>query len=126
MAAGGVNDLDKPPLLMDRTWALRKGFARNLHNVYCGSDGNGSSHNDLAADTAMSANILADEQKLSLANLLRAGADPRIPAFTMNTTTVEGGTRFLLSNYVVPRESIDENESCPAQSFADKYRVPTG
>lgn len=123
MAADGVNDLDKSPLLKDRTWALRKGFARNLHNMYCGSDGNGSPRNDLAADSAMSASILAEEQKLTLANLLQAGADPRIPAFSMNTTTVEGGTRFLLANYRVPRESITgANESYPAQSFLDKYR----
>jgi len=126
MDADGVNDLDKSPLLKDRTWALRKGFARNLHNMYCGSDGNTSGRNDLVADTSMTANILADEQKLSLANLLGPGIDPRIPAFTMNTTTVEGGTRFLLANYQVPRSSISgANESYPAQSFLDKYRSPS-
>jgi hypothetical protein len=123
LADGGVNDLDKSPLLKDRTWALRKGFARNLHNMYCGSDNNGSPRNNLAVDVAMSANILADEKKLTLASLLEAGVDPRIPAFAMNTTTVEGGTRFLLANYAVPRWSVTgANESYPAQSFLDKYR----
>lgn len=129
---GDENDLDKSPLLKDRTWALRKGFARNLHNLYCVESAGSpypdprddSKHSNLAADTAMSASILADERTLTLATLLRAGIDPRIPAFTMNTTTVEGGDRFLLANYQVPRNSVTgTNESYPAESFLYKYRT---
>lgn len=137
MAEGSVNDLDKSPLLKDRTWALRKGFARNLHNVYCGSEGTqsleekdnseagpGKQKSNLADDLQMQDKIEADEKKLTLASLMQAGSDPRIPAFSMNTTTVEGGTRFLLANYKMPKESIKgANESYPAESFLGKYTL---
>ena len=45
-----------------------------------------------------------------------------MPAFTMNTTTVEGGNRFLLANYFVPRDnSANPLITKPAYSFLTLY-----
>jgi hypothetical protein len=45
----------------------------------------------------------------------------------MNTTSVEQGARFLLSNYVVPHYALDArdgNSMYPAQSFFQAFRDP--
>src|SRR5579859_3113556 len=135
MTEKGVNDLDKPPLFKDRTWALRKGFARNLRNVYCGTqDANDRMRNDnpsLNADEDQN-KIIAAENALTLASLLKAGEDRYTPAFTMNTTTAEEGARFLLANYQFPstdtppthKIQLGSLESHPADSFLDLYRTP--
>ena len=119
-------DLDKSPLFKDRTWALRKGFARNLRSKYCKD-----SNSNLIEDLSERPDIEKTEQSLTLGHLLSAGQDPYTPAFTMNTTTVEGGARFLLANYELPadkdnplfQEKLGGNESYPAQSFLDEYRT---
>jgi len=121
---GATSDLDKAPLFKDRTWALRKGFARNLRNQYC-VDGNSNLSQDLSEQPAFE----EAEKALTLGHLLGAGQDPFTPAISMNTTTVEGGARFLLANYELPtlpgqphQEKLGGNESYPAQSFLDVYR----
>jgi hypothetical protein len=43
------------------------------------------------------------------------------PAFTMNTTTVEQGARFLLANYRLPQYPLDESSGYPSQSFLDAF-----
>jgi len=40
----------------------------------------------------------------------------------MNTTTVEGGDRFLLGNYRLPKYEIGPAEGPPAESFVDIFR----
>jgi hypothetical protein len=123
--SSGENDLAGSPLLKDRTWALRKGFARNLHDVYCETglqqDEKGKKLDYLFANVKMKEEIEKDVQGLTLENLLANGQDGKIPAFTMNTTTVEGGARFLLSNYRVPHQRLGSIESYTAESFLDLY-----
>jgi len=99
----GVDDLGELPLGKDRTWALRKAFARNLDDPFCRLDSTSSiSLDDLVK--AQKANLPA-EQELTVADL--NAIDRGFPAFTMNTTTVENGERFLLANYRIPDESIE-------------------
>jgi hypothetical protein len=43
------------------------------------------------------------------------------PAFTMNSTSVEVGARFLLANYRVPHYTLDDTGTYPAQSFLDSF-----
>jgi hypothetical protein len=45
------------------------------------------------------------------------------PAFTMNTTTVERGDRFLLANYRLPAYQVGPIEGPPAESFIDVFRT---
>lgn len=120
--SSGIDDLSESPLGKDRTWALRKGFTRNLNDHYCTHP---NEHNNLQSDTAEAGAIADAERRLTLANLAAIGA--RAPAFTMNTTTVEGGTRMLLANYSMPKDSVaGASESFPAQSFLDKYYAKAG
>jgi len=99
----GVSDLGTLPLGKDRTWALRQAFARNLNDPFCRLDSTSSiSLNDLVQ--AQTANQ-PTEQELTVADL--SAMDRGFPAFTMNTTTVENGERFLLANYRIPDESIE-------------------
>jgi hypothetical protein len=126
--SSGIDDQFASPLGKDRTWALRKGFARNLRNLYCQQTQNAQDNvqskvqNNLQADLDKAGEVEATERSLTLANLAGVAKDFRVPAFTMNTTTVEGGTRMLLANYRVPPESVTgANESFPAESFLDKY-----
>jgi len=44
-----------------------------------------------------------------------------IPAFTMNTTTVEGGERFLLANYQIPPHKPNPLVPQPAESFLQTF-----
>ena len=108
----GESDLDdgETPLGKDRTWALRKGFIRNLRDKWCGT---AKMPNDRRPDNA----------PLTLEKLLADGSGNK-PAFTMNSTTVEGGKRFLVANYDVPRVPLGLNESCPSQSFLGAYGPP--
>jgi hypothetical protein len=131
-----INDLDQSPLFKDRTWALRKGFARNLNSAYCDSEEYPGTaewwhpYPWLQLNLQTKAENEQDERSLTLEQMLGANAaDARLsrPAIAINTTTVEGGSRFLLSNYKVP-DSLGKNrdeklfESYPAQSFLDLYR----
>lgn len=112
--SGGVDDLGGLPLGKDRTWALRKAFARNLDDPFCRLAGAGRiSLNDLVE--AQTGNQTT-EQELTIADL--GAMDRGFPAFTMNTTTVENGERFLLANYRIPDENIEPNgPNYKARSF---------
>jgi hypothetical protein len=131
-SSGGDNDLDNTPLDKDRTWSLRKAFARNLHDDYCDQMRPEITNYFGVADSwtkppfyKLHANLLNAraeinnlEKSLTLRNLLPTTQN-QLPAFTMNTTTVELGERFLLANYQVPQYPLDRTSDLPAQSFLD-------
>jgi hypothetical protein len=129
----GVDDLKEQPLsnlrIKDRTWALRRAFARNLNDLYCQTvfEQNLDLHDKLFKPlmhyqvlNAHNQNV-KDEAELNAGNL--DPLDDSIPAFTMNTTTVEGGYRFLSANYrVIPTSlSPDPFNPEPAESFLQVY-----
>jgi hypothetical protein len=99
----------------DRNWALTKAFSRNLNNPLCRT----------------SSKYLPGLQPLTLdgetltlgkgAELLEAG---NLPAFSLNTTTVETGGRFLLSNYQVPKNFVPDSDLLPSESFLHVYGEP--
>lgn len=127
--SSGIDDLARRPLFMDRTWGLRRAMLRNLDDPWC----------RLAIDNSHPAitrkSILDDQranpdadQKLTLASLSATDPAHPFPAFTMNTTTVEQGDRFLLANYRVPpnppdiRNGVNYSiEPEPADSFLQAY-----
>jgi hypothetical protein len=138
------------PLFKDRTWALREGFERNHDNVYCKElwkfDSNikatpspktgkleikdPQSHflfapdrlfRNLLSTNRQAADANKDAQnQLSLRSFLPTQQNG-FPAFTMNTTTVEQGARFLLANYRLPHYPLDAISAYPAQSFLDDF-----
>lgn len=99
----------------DRNWALTKAFNRNLNKPSCqGTEVNPS----------VSTKPALDGETLTLgkgAALLRSG---QMPAFTLNTTTVETGGRFLLSNYQIPKNYLRRNDLLPSESFLHAYGEP--
>jgi hypothetical protein len=133
--SSGADDLDQRPLDKDRTWSLRRAMARNLNDPFCAN----WAYTALSADNETPVRpddpqVIRDEvaagqriapdngHKLTLAKLRVLDETNPFPAFTMNTTTVEGGNRFLLANYFIKREnSPDPLVSNPAYSFLDIY-----
>lgn len=104
----------------DRTWALSEAFNRNLTDRHCGTD-------PQAQRKEESFDLLSrvdNGQKATLkttAALLHSGA---MPAFSFNTTVVETGGRFLLSNYAVPAVGSAGDigsDFLPAESFLQAY-----
>lgn len=128
----GDNDLDTSPLAKDRTWSLRKAFARNMINGYCdkqrpfiadyfGVKDNWTPPSKLQLQDRSSKpqqEIDRLETGLTVRKLLTDQSGHR-PAFTMNSTTVERGERFLLANYRIPQHPLDSASDYPAQSFVD-------
>ncbi len=129
--SNGVDDLgqspwaynwNRIPLAKDRTWALRKAFARNLDDPFCQPSNRPHKWITLSAELEARQRNEANQAQLALANL-----DPiktSIPAFTMNTTTVEGGDRFLLANYQIPYYTAPNYSPLipqPAESFLQVY-----
>lgn len=122
----GVNDLDtslpgSTTLFKDRTWSLRKSFGRNLDNEFCQNRWTA----DASADPAwMKAAQEASppEKELTLRQMVpTATGSVTIPAFTMNTTSVEDGARFLLANYYVPQLLFDSGQNYRARSFLKTF-----
>lgn len=122
-----------PGLFRDRTWALAKAFNRNLANTYCAT---------LASQLDSSAVDVPRYPELSLLSTLPhleeasdgqttdGGAAPtpdtsQYPAFSMNTTVIETGGRFLLANYRIPQPPNDgittAERFLPAESFLDVF-----
>ena len=137
--SSGAHDLQQGPLLKDRTWSLRRAMARNLNDHFCREwaytvkdddamptrpDDPKVHHSDVKAAQAAAPD---SAQQLSLQASAVNGESP-LPAFTMNTTTVEGGDRFLLANYFIKRSnSKSPLVSKPAYSFLDLYgALPAG
>src|ERR1700733_13413161 len=99
----------------DRNWALTKGFNRNLRDPLCRTD-----DKNLPGLPALT----LDGEQLTLgkgAELLRAD---KLPAFTLNTTAVETGGRFLLANYQIPRNYSPDSDLLPSESFLQAYGEP--
>lgn len=120
----GVNDLNGRAIFKDRTWALRKAFTRNLDDPYCQlvnaqSDGAINRWIPLSEVEASYRQNRPTGKELTLGNF--APVDDSLPAFTMNTTTVEGGLRFLSANYKVPAAAPDPLNPPPADSFLQVY-----
>jgi hypothetical protein len=126
----GVDDLNESPwswwshvpLGKDRTWALRRAFARNLDDPYCRPGSSPSSWIKLSDEVHAQQNNEKNLAELALANL--DPTETSIPAFTMNTTTVEGGDRFLLANYQIPYYAPPQYDPLtpqPAESFPQVY-----
>ncbi|MGH9604234.1 MAG: hypothetical protein ACRD3N_00905 [Terracidiphilus sp.] len=125
--SSGVDDLDRSPMDKDRTWTLRRAFARNLNDPYCGLQPANKRLMPLRKLTQAGQANVANRHALTLGNL-NPLADS-LPAFTMNTTTVEGGDRFLLANYAVPPYHDGPLVPPPAESFLQIYggfRFPSG
>jgi hypothetical protein len=147
MPSSGLNDLDASPLGKDRSWSLRKGFARNANNDFCRDTwrrDNGPAtetleqwlnfnlKNRLASNQRDQIANNALELQLTLRNLQPQWGERTIPAFAMNATAYEVGHRFLLANYRVPdpQKPPDANwpDSWPnykARSFLATYPTAT-
>jgi hypothetical protein len=99
----------------DRNWALTKAFNRNLNNPLCKTD---------SRNLPGLQSLTLDGESLTLgkgAELLETG---RMPAFTLNTTAVETGGRFLLSNYQIPKNFVPNSDLLPSESFLHAYGEP--
>jgi hypothetical protein len=134
----GDGDLDKSPLLKDRTWSLRKGFARNATNDFCvdtwhrdrGEALPGGLRDRLASSLKHQSEAEELEKKLTLRSLL-PGKNNIFPAFSMNTTSYEDGLRFLLANYRIPDPDTglgwpDSQPNYKARSFLATYGTGLG
>jgi hypothetical protein len=99
----------------DRTWALTKAFSRNLNSPLCKA---------YEAKPPGSVPPSLNGETLTLgkgAALLQAR---ELPAFTLNTTAVETGGRFLLSNYQVSKNYTAGSDLLPSESFLHTYGEP--
>jgi hypothetical protein len=136
--SSGDGDLDKSPLFKDRTWSLRKGFARNAYNEFCvdtwhrdhGEPVAGGLRMRLASSMKQQSDAEELEKKLTLRSLLPS-RNHIFPAFTMNTTSYEDGLRFLLANYRIPdpdtsKDWPDTRPNYKARSFLATYSTGKG
>ncbi len=116
------------PIGKDRTWSLRKSFDRNLHNRYCRNVWVSDYPDAPAWDPIQDAKN-APPDGLTLRDFLPAkgsAASASYPAFTMNTTVVENGERFLLANYKIPFVELDPNgPNYRARSFLETFSTQT-
>jgi hypothetical protein len=104
----------------DRGWALEMALQRNLSDQACFQK-----KSDLAASFPNPSTLRLNSLAM-LPQTLPAGIgpeDPRrhFPAFTLNTTVVETGDRFLLSNYSAFSEAVGREQILPAGSFLGVY-----
>ena len=129
--SSGDGDLDtngpgRTPLGKDRTWSLRKSFLRNLDDIYC--------KHVWQSDTNTSARWSSrqDKNRLHAKSVDQTGSGLTLrdfpagsgPAFTMNTTVIESGERFLSANYKIPDCRL-EGEFRPdyrARSFLETFK----
>jgi hypothetical protein len=131
--SSGDDDLDKSPLFKDRSWSLRKAFARNADNEFCvdtwhrdrGEPTPGGFRGLMGTRLKRQSDAEDVEEKLTLRSLLPS-QNNLFPAFTMNTTSYEDGLRVLLANYRIP--DPDNSEDWPdarpnykARSFLATY-----
>jgi hypothetical protein len=99
----------------DRNWALTKAFSRNLNNPLCQTSDSKSSGTEPPS-------LNGETMTLGKgAALLQAR---QLPAFTLNTTAVETGGRFLLSNYQVSKNYNAGSDLLPSESFLHTYGEP--
>ena len=117
--SSGVNDLAETPLVKDRTWSLRRSFERNLQNKYCEQLWEEDGNEAPAWSRAPSPNAQPGID-LTLGAFLQT-ATKSFPAFTMNTTAVETGERFLLANYEIPYVNLEMGPNYRARSFLSTF-----
>jgi hypothetical protein len=104
----------------DRGWAMQKAFDRNLRDRECVPDD--ASRNAGGPGLAnLTLNALTVGDPTTPPCLEHEDACKYLPAFTLNTTVVETGDRFLLSNYSVFAEKKVTDEVLPAASFLGTY-----
>ena len=132
--SSGDGDLDtngagRTPLGKDRTWSLRKSFLRNLDDRYC--------KHVWQSDTNTRArwNSRQDAHRVQTRSIDQTGSGLTVrdfpagtgPAFTMNTTVVESGERFLSANYKIPdcRLEADSRPDYRARSFLETFKKRT-
>jgi hypothetical protein len=119
--ARGDDNLDASPLGKDRTWSLRKAFARNLNNSYC----DWLWARDTNIDPEWNKNGPSNSPGawgLTLRQLTAGKSESGwLPAFTMNTASAEDGQRFLLANYDVPDLGVDDGLNYRAKSFLGTF-----
>jgi hypothetical protein len=96
----GVDDLAGTPIFKDRTWALRRAFARNLDDPFCALDPKTGPNIPMSELESVEDSSKASETGLTLTSF--QAKDGSSPAISMNTTSVEDGERFLLANYRIP------------------------
>jgi hypothetical protein len=129
-SSSGDDDLDTSPLGKDRTWALRKGIERNAYNDYCLTSADDTERDEAMKGATKASTprwyqrlwFSAQSQTKPTQTLAELRATKSVPAFTMNTTTVETGDRFLLANYRLPKYLIGQVEGPAAESFLDVFR----
>jgi len=121
-----TNGFSRTPLGKDRTWSLRKSFLRNLDDTYCkhvwqadnSMQARWKSHQDTNKVRSKSTDLTGSG--LTLRDF-PAGSGP---AFTMNTTVVETGDRFLSANYKIPDCKLegDFRPDYRARSFLETFK----
>jgi hypothetical protein len=99
----------------DRNWALTKAFSRNLNNPLCRTSG---------SDLPGLQPLTLDGESFTLGKGVELLDGRQLPAFTLNTTAVETGGRFLLSNYQVPKNFTPDSDLLPSESFLHAYGEP--
>ena len=125
--SSGIDDLTGTPLGKDRTWVLRRALERNLNNPHCKPAANPGLDVPRSQVTAAESEDEASYKQLTVSAFDPVSGKNPYPAFSMNTTTVENGSRFLLANYKVNPAS-DPGAPPSAESFLDVYGglQPTG
>lgn len=104
----------------DRGWALQKAIDRNLHDSYCIPQD--AVRNQSGPSLAnLSLNTLSRLDPNGELCRTHKEACAHFPAFTLNSTVVETGDRFLLSNYSVFATKEGTDEVQPAASFLGVY-----
>ena len=123
--SSGDGDLDSTPINKDRTWALRKAIERNSNDRYCYETANTNVPVPLQLGPSPARASWRDRffpdasSRTPRRTLEELQPGAQFPAFTMNTTTVEAGDRFLLANYRLPAYFVGPIEGPPAESFLD-------
>jgi hypothetical protein len=122
----GDGNLDRSPLWKDRTWALRKAFERNENDPYCYTAA--KTYDPTPADIDGESpgrrpwyKRWSPPDNASRLTIGHLQATETFPAFTMNTTTAEGGERLLLANYRLPGYPDGPVEGSPAESFISVF-----
>lgn len=103
----------------DRGWALQQALDRNMHDSFCVQDDAARAGGPSLGTLTL--NRLATLDPSSQLCRQHANACAHFPAFTLNTTVVETGDRFLLSNYSVFAGKQGTDEVLPAASFLGVY-----
>ncbi|HEY2472563.1 MAG TPA: hypothetical protein VGI45_32560 [Terracidiphilus sp.] len=122
-----TNGDGRTPLGKDRTWALRKSFLRNLNDAYCKHVWETDTHTKARWNSRQD---VQKEFRVKLKDQTGSGLTLRDfpagsgPAFTMNTTVVESGERFLSANYRIPNCQLEDGPrpDYRARSFLETFK----